>query len=436
MSTVVKIAPVERQAPNRKRVAAYARISVVNDAMLHSLSAQVSYYSQYIQGKQGWEFAGVYIDKYTGTKDERPDFQRLLGDCRAGKIDAIVTKSISRFARNTVIFLEIIRELKALNIDVYFERENIHSLSGDGELMLTILASYAQEESKSVSDNCKWRIRKRFAKGELVSLRFLYGYRISHGKVEVDPIQAAVVREIYDDYLSGMGGGQIAKKLRENNVPSLLGGTWRGDGVISILKNEKYTGNALLQKKHIADHLTKKCTRNRGELPQYYAEGTHPAIIDTETFQKAQEIMEQRRGVFKTHDVSRNRYPFSSMIVCEKCGAHFKRGIALGRPFWNCSNYLANGTVGCSAKRIPEATLFAVTAEILGFQEIDPASLAKHVAKIRVPGNNRLVFVLKDGSEIEKSWQDYSRANSWTPEMRQNASDRQREFAKKRRDGE
>ncbi|EYE89105.1 resolvase, partial [Fervidicella metallireducens AeB] len=161
---------------SKKRVAAYARVSSGKDAMLHSLSAQISYYSSFIQKHIEWEFAGVYADEaITGTKDERPEFQRMLDDCRMGKIDMIITKSISRFARNTVTLLETVRELKDLNVDVYFEKENIHSLSGDGELMLTILASFAQEESRSVSENIKWRIRKGFKEGELVNLRFMYG---------------------------------------------------------------------------------------------------------------------------------------------------------------------------------------------------------------------------------------------------------------------
>ena len=165
--------------PQRKRVAAYARVSSGKDAMLHSLSAQVSYYSNLIQRNPEWCYAGVYIDEaLTGTKDNRKDFQRLLEDCRAGKIDRVLTKSISRFARNTVTLLETVRELKALGVDVYFEEQNIHSMNGDGELMLTILASYAQEESLSVSENCKWRIRNQFKSGELVNWHSMYGYRI------------------------------------------------------------------------------------------------------------------------------------------------------------------------------------------------------------------------------------------------------------------
>jgi DNA invertase Pin-like site-specific DNA recombinase len=187
-------------AITRKRVAGYGRVSSGKDAMLHSLSAQVSYYSKLIQSRADWAFSGVYADEATtGTKDNRAELQRLLADCRAGKIDMIITKSIARFARNTVTLLETVRELKLLNIDVYFEEQNIHSLSGDGELMLTILASYAQEESRSVSENCKWRIRRDFAQGRPSASRML-GYHLRDGKFYIIPEEAEIVRRIFADY--------------------------------------------------------------------------------------------------------------------------------------------------------------------------------------------------------------------------------------------
>jgi DNA invertase Pin-like site-specific DNA recombinase len=182
------ITPLATVPYKKNRVAAYARVSSDKEAMLHSLSAQVSYYSDYIQQHSEWEYAGVYADEaMTGTRDSRPDFQRMLNDCRDGLIDMVITKSISRFARNTVTMLETLRELRQLEVDVYFEKENIHSISGDGEFMLTILASYAQAESLSVSENCKWRIRKRFQAGEIVNLRFMYGYNIKKGEITASP---------------------------------------------------------------------------------------------------------------------------------------------------------------------------------------------------------------------------------------------------------
>ena len=206
---VTRLEPTVPALPRKTRVAAYGRVSSGKDAMIHSLSAQVSYYSEYIQHHPGWAYVGVYADEaISGTKDERGEFQRMLADCRAGKIDLILTKAISRFARNTVTLLETVRELKGLGVDVFFERENIHSVSGDGELMLTILASFAQEESLSTSENCKWRVRNDFKQGKPGNFR-IFGYRQKKGVLIVQPKEAEIVRMIFRDYLGGMGRNLI-----------------------------------------------------------------------------------------------------------------------------------------------------------------------------------------------------------------------------------
>jgi site-specific DNA recombinase len=433
MRSIRKLEPSMPQIPTRKRVGAYARVSSGKDAMLHSLSAQISYYSVMIQKRRDWEYVGVYADEaLTGTKDERPEFQRLMNDCRNGLIDMVITKSIARFARNTVTMLKAVRELKLLGVDVYFEKENIHSISGDGEVMLTILASYAQEESRSVSENCKWRIRKRFAKGELVSLRFMFGYRVVKGEVVVYEKEAAVVRMIFDDYIGGMGGSKIAKKLRAMGIPALRGGTWDSERVVAIIKNEKYAGNALLQKKYVSDHLTKKEVWNKGALPMYFAEGTHPAIIDANTFEKAQAVIEQRRQRFRTNSDTPNRYPFSGKILCVNCGKSFKRKTANGKFYWNCSTYLQEGKAACPAKQIPEDTLYAVSAAALEIPAFDAEIFAERVSEIQVPENNRLLFIFRDGSKLERVWQDRSRRDSWDDAMRQAARERQIENLKRR----
>lgn len=433
MRSIRKLEPSMPQIPTRKRVGAYARVSSGKDAMLHSLSAQISYYSVMIQKRRDWEYVGVYADEaLTGTKDERPEFQRLMNDCRNGLIDMVITKSIARFARNTVTMLKAVRELKLLGVDVYFEKENIHSISGDGEVMLTILASYAQEESRSVSENCKWRIRKRFAKGELVSLRFMFGYRVVKGEVVVYEKEAAVVRMIFDDYIGGMGGSKIAKKLRAMGIPALRGGTWDSERVVAIIKNEKYAGNALLQKKYVSDHLTKKEVWNKGALPMYFAEGTHPAIIDANTFKKAQAVIEQRRQRFRTNSDTPNRYPFSGKILCVNCGKSFKRKTANGKFYWNCSTYLQEGKAACPAKQIPEDTLYAVSAAALEIPAFDAEIFAERVSEIQVPENNRLLFIFRDGSKLERVWQDRSRRDSWDDAMRQAARERQIENLKRR----
>ena len=407
--------------PRLERVAAYCRVSSGKDAMLHSLSAQVSRYSEFIQRRPGWAYAGVYADEaLTGTKDNRPEFQRLLADCRAGRIDRVLTKSISRFARNTVTLLETVRELKELGVAVYFEEQNIDSLSGDGELMLTILASFAQEESKSVSDNCKWRIRKDFSEGKPMNLPLLYGYRREKGRIVIDEEEAEIVRFIFRSCLNGMGKGRITETLREQGIPCRLGGEWQTETVSGILKNEKYTGDALLQKTYIENHLTKRKCFNRGELPQYYAENTHPAIIDHETYERVQALIAERREKANVQKDVTARYPFTGLIVCGCCGAHYHRRTNPTRITWQCVTYLRRGKKHCAAKQIPEETLLSLTREALGVSEITEENI-RTLAEIQIPCPNHILFVFKDGHEIERIWQDRSRAESWTDEMKETA---------------
>ena len=226
---IEKVAFPAPSAPKLTRVAAYARVSSAKDAMPHSLSAQVSYYNSLIQRHPGWIFCGVYADEgLTGTRVDRENFQRLLADCRAGKLDMVVTKSISRLARNTVTLLETVRELKNLGVDVYFEEQNIHSASADGELMLSILASYAQEESLSDSENQKWRIKRNFESGLPWNCTML-GYRYDNGTLVIHPEEAAVVRQIFDSYLGGMGVTAIAKMLNRASSPG-----WEIPGIKAV----------------------------------------------------------------------------------------------------------------------------------------------------------------------------------------------------------
>lgn len=302
------------------RTAAYARVSSGKDAMLHSLSAQVSYYNNLIQSNPEWLFCGVYADEaLTGTKDNRENFQKLLAECRAGNIDLIITKSISRFARNTVTLLETVRELKGLGVDVYFEEQNIHSLSADGELMLTILASYAQEESRSASENRKWQIRNDFKSGKIGSIT-IFGYRRNaDGFLKIEPTESEIVKMIFFDYLSGMGGLKIAKKLNEMGIKTAQGNLWTSPRIKEMLSNEKYIGDMLLQKYFRNNHIEKKKTKNNGELPKYLVENAHEAIIDRNTFQKVQELIAQRQSEY-SHAGSKNRFPLSGMILCDCCG--------------------------------------------------------------------------------------------------------------------
>lgn len=307
MRKITKIQPPVPSMPTRKRVAAYARVSVEKGRPLHSLSAQVSYYSAFIQKHPEWEYVGVYADKgETGTLAGRSEFQRLIADCEAGKVDIVLTKSISRFARNTVDLLETVRRLRELDIEVRFEEQNIHSLSGDGELMMTILASFAQEESRSLSENVKWAIRKGFKEGKTNSFN-IYGYRWDGEKFVVEPAEAEVVKLIYANFLNGLSAEQTARQLSEMGVKSYTGlPEFSATSVRAILRNDKYTGVLRLQKTYIENHITHRYMINHGELPIYLVEDAHEAIIDKVTFKAVQAEQARRRelGVFANWSIN------------------------------------------------------------------------------------------------------------------------------------
>lgn len=412
--------------PTRKRVAAYARVSCGSDEMLHSLAAQVSFYSETIQSRPEWEYAGVYADAaQTGTKDSRPEFRRLIDDCRAGLIDIVLTKSISRFARNTVTLLETVREFKDLGIGVYFEEQNIDTLSADGELMLAILASYAQEESRSTSENIKWRIRNDYKEGKPSSFSRIYGYKFEDRKLTVIPKEAEVVRMIFDDYLSGLGHNAIMKKLVKLNIPTKRDFRWSESMVSSILRNEKYTGDMCLQKGYIADHLTKQWKPNNGELPKYYVEGSHEAIIDHAIFEAVQ-IERARRSAKINHPKTRSFSEFTGIIHCARCGTNFCRkvngsGTKYAQVTWACRTYTYRGKHECAAKRIAEDILKEKCAEALGLANYDAETFRARVASITIPDDGVLAFTFKDGSQRIVTWENRSRRESWTDEMKQAA---------------
>lgn len=413
------------QQPKATRVAAYGRVSRDGDAMHHSLSQQISYYSEMIQSHPGWIFCGVYADEaVTGTQSrERPDFQRLLTDCRDGKIDLVIVKSISRFARNTVDFLSTVRELKALGIDIFFEEQNIHSMSGDGELMLSILASYAQEESRSVSENMQWRIKKNFEEGMPWNATLL-GYRYKNGKYEIVPEEAEVVRRIFSDYLSGMGILNIVKRLNEEGIPTRQGNKWDQSTVGKLLRNYTYTGNLILQKVFRENHLTKKLLVNQGQLPKYHVLDSHEPIISQETFDAVQAELERRKIHYhKENETKRKSYPFTGLITCGKCGKHYARKTTTTGFVWICQTFNSYGKDFCRAKQIPEEKLITAVADI------DLGAVKEITAN-----DNVLTIHFQDGSSAERQWKDRSRAESWTPEMkekaRQKALERRQQNAK------
>ncbi len=413
------------KAPSLKRVAAYARVSSGKDAMLHSLSSQVSYYNDLIQKHPGWLFCGVYADEaLTGTKADRQNFTRLLEDCKAGKVDMVITKSISRFARNTLTLLETVRMLKDIGVDVYFEEQNIHSISADGELMLTIMASYAQEERLSASENQKWRIRRNFENG-IPWRASMLGYRYEKGKYIIVPEEAEIVQLIFDSYLSGMGVTSIVKMLIEKGIPSRSGNPWNKSSITRILNNYTYTGNLLLQKTYRENHLTKRRMENNGELPQYHITDSHEAIVTLEQYNAAQEEIKCRAEKY-ARPRPKKTYPFTGLIVCGNSGKHYRRKTTKSGVVWICNTYNTIGKGYCASKQIPESVLISITTETLG--SID--ALNDKITAIRAENGNTLVFCYADGETTVKRWSYSSRSESWTTEKKENARQKALERSK------
>ena len=421
------IEPKVPQMPSRKKVAAYARVSMESERLQHSLSAQVSYYSSLIQQNPAWEYAGVYADDgITGTKtNDRTEFNRMIADCEAGKIDIILTKSISRFARNTVDLLNAVRHLKELGISVQFEKEHIDSLSEDGELMLTLLASFAQEEVRSLSDNVKWGTRKRFEKG-IPNGRFqIYGYRWDGDHLVVEPEEAKIVKLIYDNFLNGLSAESTEKQLEEMGVKSYKGQHFGNTSIRQILGNITYTGNLLFQKEYTVDPISKKSRKNQGELPQYWVENTHEAIIPMEVYQAVQEEKARRRelGVFANWSI--NTSCFTSKIKCGRCGKSYQRSNRKGRKdpdanytVWICGTRRKTGNAQCQNKDIPEPMLKEACAAVLGLDEFDETVFSEQINHIEIPAPYEMVFYFKDGRIVPHRWQSTMRKDCWTDERR------------------
>jgi len=423
MPIINKIPPPVPALPKRKRVAAYARISLENDRTKNSYSAQVSYFSKLIQGNPEWEYAGVYADcGETGTDRKRDEFKRLLADCEDGKIDVILVKSISRFARNTVDLLETIRRLKELGIEVRFEKENINSISADGELMLTILASYAQEESRSISENTKWGIRRGFQKGRQSSTQ-VYGYRWDGEDFVIQPDEAETVRMIFSEYLAGKSPRAIASALAEIGVKPMYADKFDIATIFSMLENEKYIGEVVMQKTFVESHVTHKKKKNSGELPRYIIENAHPAIIDRETFYKVQARLKER-------EIAVERTAFTGRILCEACGLNFQRATKYyknnRKKVMACANKKQGKLCDCDTNEVPEDILEKVTAEVLGLAEFNADIFDAKIKQVVVPAKNRLIYHFKNGKTVEREWKSTANTDCWTPERRAAQAERMR----------
>lgn len=363
-----KIRTIEKTIVDEKklRVCAYARVSTDQLDQQNSLSAQVEHYTTLINNNPAWTFAGIFVDQALSgkSKAKRHEFMRMVQDAENKKFDLILTKSISRFARNTRDCLETVRKLKSIGIGVFFEKESINTLSAESELMLTILSSVAEEELVSISQNMRWAYQRRFKQGKFsISTKRFLGYdKSKQGNLVINEEQAAIVRRIFTDYLSGLGVSKIAKGL--DGMRNISGNfKWASSAVLDILKNEKYIGDAILQKTITRDFKKK---RNKGEVPMYYVKDSHPPIIYREDFEKVQELLAQRARSKSNRegdrDKYRNRYAFTGKIICGHCGKTYKRhldncGNVAESISWICTSYIIDGKNSCGVGRVKDKTL-------------------------------------------------------------------------------
>lgn len=314
----------------KTRVAAYCRVSTASDEQLISLDTQKAHYEDYIKSNSEWEYAGVFFDEgITGTKKEcRDGLNSLIDSCEKGLVDLVITKSISRFSRNTTDCLELVRKLMALNVTVIFEKENINTDTMESELMLSILSSLAESESVSISENNKWSIQKRFQNGTYIISYPPYGYENIGGEMIVVPEQAEIVKNIFEDTLGGKSTHVIAKELNDSGVTSKKGGKWTPGAINAVIRNEKFTGDVIFQKTYTDSQFGRHT--NDGELNQYLCENHHEPIVSHEIFDKANEVLNQRgreKGNGERTERYQNRYGFSGRIRCGECGGVFKRRI-------------------------------------------------------------------------------------------------------------
>lgn len=426
VSKNVTVIPARKHARKNKneekpklRVAAYCRVSTDSDEQATSYDAQIEHYTAYIKGHPEWDLAGIYADdgiSGTNTK-KREEFNRMIDECMTGNIDMVITKSISRFARNTLDCLKYIRKLKEKNIPVFFEKENINSMDTKGEVMLTIMASLAQQESQSLSQNVKLGLQYRYQQGEIqINCKWFLGYAKDENKhLVIVPKEAETVKRIYREYLEGASMLKIARGLEADGILNGAGRErWHTSNINQILRNEKYIGDALLQKTYTVDFLTKKRVKNNGLVPQYYVENSHEAIIPREIFMQVQEELIRRR-VVHTSPNGKNRsfssnHCFAQMIICGNCGEVFRRVHWNNRGkksiVWRCVSRLENTGLFCDARKVPESTIEQVLVSAinntLGGKDTFLITLQNNIATVlSQEDDNRLADIDKRLKELQ-----------------------------------
>ena len=360
-----------KEKVKKLRVAAYCRVSTETEEQNSSYEVQVAHYTEFIKKNAEWEFAGIFADdgiSGTNTK-KREEFNRMIDECMEGNIDLVITKSISRFARNTLDCLKYIRQLKDKNIAVFFEKENINTMDAKGEVLLTIMASLAQQESQSLSQNVKLGLQYRYQQGKVqVNHNRFMGYtKDEEGNLIIVPEEAEIIKRIYREYLEGKSLAGIGRDLEKDGILTAAGKPrWRPETIKKILLNEKYIGDALLQKTFTVDFLTKKRVKNEGHVPQYYVENSHEAIIPKELFLQAQEELHRRNNIYTGEDKNKrlysSKYALSTITFCGDCGDIYRRvywNIRGRKEFvWRCVTRIEQGPEVCSNRTVKEGDLY------------------------------------------------------------------------------
>ena len=389
---VITIEATKTQQTVKLRVAAYTRVSSSSEDQLNSYSAQNRYYTEYITSHEQWTLVDIYADEgITGTSAEkREDFQRLLADCRKGKIDRVITKSISRFARNTKECLEAVRELKSHGISVCFEEQKIDTAAMSSEMITAIFASIAQRESETISQNLRWSYQNQMKSGTFVPTHQPFGYLLKDGKITINEEEATVVRKIYSLYLSGYGVSAIAQELNElsHNNPVLQRRRWEAKTVSRILKNERYAGCSLWQKTYRTNTFPKQDRINHGELPQYYVENTHPPIVSEKDYRMVQVLIcknaVQRRKKQQSNQLKQN-------VVCGICKGNLRRKIINDKAYWNCIRHDL-GNQRCNLKPVLEAEFYHAFCCLHYKLKCHPEILTQMVSNLQAIRNHRMLW--------------------------------------------
>lgn len=403
-----------------KRVAAYTRVSTDKPEALSSLANQIAHYKAMFKKKPGYVLVGVFSDNgISGSKNDRPEFQKMLEMAKNGQIDVIYTKTISRFSRNLITTVEVIRELKAFNVGVYFEEQNMNTLDYKCELTLNLMSIFAESELRSMSGNMRWRIRKDFEEGKLWSSADCYGYKFINRRYEYDPETAPIVKRVFEMYLSGMGTYVIAKTLNNEQIPTIKGGKWNSTTINEMLTNRNVTGDLLLQKTFKKDYKT-DTVKNRGQIDSFLVENDHKAIIDKDTFFKVQELIKQKATQFNTQEQKQKIIRlFTDLLYCGNCGHAYRFKKGLYQSHYHCALYMNSGKSACQSRGIREEVLIKVTKQVLNTEEIDRDFLQSKLTKIIAKNGNLLTFIFKNGKETTVQWDMPKRSETWTPEMKQ-----------------